>query len=251
MAVPLTVDLDDVTTWPQAVVAFADEAAQRMRGVTEYTPDLPGELVDREREFQGLLSEHKLLAFHCTRLFDHEVAAIRRGGLRRLSRELVIEKIEQGHALGLLSDRERDRCLAGNVYAIENAVEAREDKVCLVVGRAIFDCTAHGLSPLLGGWGGEATNGGPGPADDPELSRLGKPAIVAAAVEVPAPEPGALLGALYSAPSLAKIFVGAQLGLQDACGEIHSRADVQAEDVVAIWHPGDAEYDHYRELPSS
>ena len=237
------VDLDDRSTWPETVSAFVVEFEGKLRGSTEFTSDLEGGLIDREGEFRSLLAGHKLLAFHSTCLFDHEVDAIRREGLRRLSRALVEQKIKDAHAHGALSVDERARCLERNAYAIDN-MTGREDQVCLVVGRKTFDEEAAGLSPLLGGWGGEATNGGPGPGEDPVLGTLGRPAIVAVGLDVAAGH-----RSVYTAPSLAKVFVGSGLGLRDAFGEIHFFADIPADDVLAIWEPGDEDYDRHRGLP--
>lgn len=237
------VDLDDEATWPRSVLSFVDEHARRLEGSTEFTVDLGGGLIEREKEFCSLLAGHLLLAFHATSLFDHEVEDIRRGGLRLLTPQLVADKISDAYARGLISAGERDRCGEENVYAI-HAAAGREDRICLVIGRSIFDRDADGLTPLLGGWGGEAINGGPGPGEDPVLRRLGDPAIVAAAIDAyPEGRPA------YAAPSLPKVFVGRRLGLEDAHGEIHVNTDIGGADVLDIWQPGDTGYDRHPALP--
>jgi hypothetical protein len=95
----------------------------------------------------------------------------------------VARKIGEAHAKGVISAAQRDHCLARNVYAIDNT-EGRDGRICLVVGRSIFDGDGGGLTPFLGGWGGEAMNGGPGPDEDPILRKLGRPSIVAAAIDL-------------------------------------------------------------------
>jgi hypothetical protein len=162
------VDPTDPSTWPEAVKVFVDEAAEQYAGATEFTADLPSVLIEREAEFRALLDDRRILAFHCTRLFDYEVDSIRKEGLRRLTRQLVESRIAEAHELGVLTDGERDYCQRSNVYAIDN-LEGRENQLCLIVGPGIFDDpeSVPGLLPFLGGWGGEAMNGGPGPDDDP------------------------------------------------------------------------------------
>jgi hypothetical protein len=236
------VDLDDQRTWPTAVVERVGHLEKQLRESTEFTVDLPFSQ-NAEEEILSALAGCGLLAFHATRLLEHEVLEIRSVGLRRLTRDLVEDRISSAHARGLLSEGERDRCRTRNIFAIDNVV-GREDQVCLVFGRRIFDEVAHGLSPFLGGWGGEAMNGWPRPDEDPVLQRLGKPSLVVATVDLGAGERRP-----FMAPSLAKVFLGARLGLSDAGGEVHTFADIPAEDIIDIWQPGNSEYDRHRELP--
>lgn len=238
-----TVDLDDEATWPRPVLSFVDEFARRLEGSTEFTVDLGGGLIEREDEFCSLFAGRRLLAFHATSLFDHEVEDIRRRGLRVLTSRLVEEKIADAHARRLISAAERDRCGEENVYAIHTTA-GREGRICLVIGRSIFDRDAGSLTPFLGGWGGEAINGGPGPGEDPVLRRLGDPAIVATAIDVRAGG-----RPVYAAPSLPKVFVGKRLGLEDAHGEIHVTTNIGGGDVLDIWRPGDPGYDRHPALP--
>lgn len=221
---------------------LVDGLAKQARHPTDFTSDLPVP-TSSEQEFRALLEGCTILSFHATRLLEHEVGDIRKVGLRRLSRDLVNDRIDGAYARGLLSGDERDRCRARNVYAIENTAH-REGRVCLVVGRHILDEQAHGLSPLLGGWGGEAMNGWPGPDKDPLLRRLGKPALVVAALDLRAGECQP-----FAAPSLAKVFLGTKLSLPDAGGEIHVFADIPPAAVIDIWQPGHAEYDRHPGLP--
>lgn len=239
----LLVDFDDWGTWPTAVIELVNDLVDQLGESTEFTPDLPIS-PNAEEEIRSRLDGCKLLAFHATRLLEHEVSEIRSMGLRRLSRDLLENRISAAHSRGLLSDAERDRCRARNVYAIDNVI-GREGQICLVWGRRTLDEEAHGLSPFLGGWGGEAMNGGPGPDEDPVLQRLGRPALVVAAVDLGAGERSP-----FTAPSLTKVFLGTRLGLRDAGGEVHTFADIPAEDIIDIWQPGHPQYDRHRELPS-
>jgi hypothetical protein len=172
------------------------------------------------------------------------VASIKSSGLRRLTADLVNDRISAAYERGLLNDEERNQCLSQNVYAIDN-VSGREDQVCAVIGREIFDHEIGlGLHPFLRGWGGEAMNGWPGPDENPLLRHLGRPAIAVFAVNL-------VTGAhtLYAAPILARVFVGMRLGLADAFGELYVREDVPAADIIDIWQPGHKDYDVHQDLP--
>jgi hypothetical protein len=242
-ASPEIVDLDEESSWPEAVRTFVADQAQRLAGSTEFATDLSSEPIERDEEFHSLFPGRRLLAFHATSLFEHEIADIRRNGLRPLSLGLVAQKIDDAHARGEISTLVLDHCLARNVYAIDN-VAGREGRICLVVGRSIFDRNGGGLTPFLGGWGGESMNGGPEPHDDPVLQTLGRPSIVVATVDlgVPGNRP-------YAAPSLPKVFVGKRLGLEDAFGELHVTVNIRGEHILDIWHPGDPDYDRHLSLP--
>lgn len=238
----LIVDLEDSATWPDPVAAFTERWAEQLRGSTEFTSDLEVPL-ELEVEFRAVFAGRPLLLFHATCLFDHEVEVIKSEGLRQLTLDLVEERIAAAHKRGLLTDEERDQCLSQNVYAIRNT-EGRENQVCGVIGRGIFDDPEHGwgLHPFLGGWGGEAMHGGPGPDSDTLLQRLGHPAIVAAVLDIAAADARVF-------PSLARVFVGRALGLQDAFAAIHLLEDLPGENILGIWQPGHPEYDAHRELP--
>src|SRR5688500_10409141 len=96
-------DVDDPTTWPAAVHAWVNPYAETLRGTTSYTSDraVPRE---REDELRALLAGYKLIAYHCTRLLDHELERMRAHGLRPLTHELVIERIDRAHEQDHLSE---------------------------------------------------------------------------------------------------------------------------------------------------
>ena len=82
------VDLDDVATWPSAVIAYADEWARALRGTTRFAGDLDVPLHEAD-DFRLLFRGHPLRAIHCTRLLAHERSWIRDRGLRVASPERV------------------------------------------------------------------------------------------------------------------------------------------------------------------
>ena len=78
----------------------------------------------------------------------------------------------------------------------------------------------------------------------PELAVVGAPSIVVAKLDLTRRHNDP-----YSYPALAKLFVGSLLGLDGRSGETHYPDAVRGRDVLAIWHPGDSEYDRHTELP--
>ncbi len=76
------VDVDDLGTWPAHLAGRVGEIADQVRGITQYVGDLP--VYEQEPELVGLLAGCLLRGYHCTRLLQHEAAAITSQGLRVL-----------------------------------------------------------------------------------------------------------------------------------------------------------------------
>jgi hypothetical protein len=237
----VTVELDQPDTWPSDTRAWIADAAADCRGSTELAPDLPNWLLEREEEFRASLGDDALLAYHCTRLLHHEREAILAERLRPLDGELVQRRIAAAVDHGVLDETAHRWVRDGNVYAINNTF-GREGQVCFVVGRSALDLEADGLSPFLTYWGGEALRGGPG--DAAPLRSIGLPAIVVCRLQL-APAPGRIV----SHPPLSKLFVGASLGLEMCAGALHVYRRIAAANVVAVWQPGDPDYDRHAALP--
>lgn len=235
------IEIEDPTTWPKDVVKWA-ESFNGLRGSTEHPGDL-GVHLDRENEFRALLTGHKVLAFHCTRLLEHEAAGIRGQGLRLLTADLLEDRIGQAYASGDLDAEQRRRLSDGHAFARKDSygVEqraSREGQCCFVLGRTAFDDNPSGCAPLLSSWGGEAIyRMGVG-----ELT-LGRPSLVVAGIPLDIP-----LRGLYTAPSLGQAFVAAAFGMRPQA-DIHLRVAIPSVDIVDIWSPGHPEYDLHAALP--
>lgn len=195
------------------------------------------ECVEAEAALRAALGGHKVLGYHCTRLFAHEAEEIRTHGLRALNEDLVRDKIDAVIATGDLAGDARGHAERENVYAIDNAY-GREGQVCLVLGRGIFDVDPGAVVPLLAIWGGEAIRGGPSTPD--ALARCGTPTIVVAQVDLSAE-------CWSSWPGLPEVFAATLRG-GHARSDLHWRRDVAGEDIVGIWQPGHAEYDQHLAL---
>jgi hypothetical protein len=234
------IDLDKPTTWPSAVMDWAGSYAESLRGSTHLTPDLDVPL-EGEDEFRSLLDGHGVLAFHCTRLLDHEVKAIRTQGLRMLTRELVEERIAEAHCRGCITDGQQNVALERNVFARHDE-HGREGQVCLVLGRQAFNEPGNGCEPLLSGWGGEGLNGGP--FGNPWDLAVGTPTLVVACVDLSVSH-----RVSPTFPDLHKLFVGTLLGTEQTWADVHLRAPVLSGDILEIWQPGHPEYDRHADLP--
>lgn len=230
------VDPSDPSTWPPAALLFAEEEARRLAGTTEYPADLAVR-PESELHFRQLMGD-RVIGYHATRLLDHEIAGIRTAGLRRLTEQLVRERIEAARASSALSDAEADRTLRFNVFA-RGLQEHRENQVWFVLGRMVLDDDADGLAPLLSTWGGEGIRGGPDPTG---AWAIGSPAIVVAALDLTVPE------RISSWTSLQKVCVATVLGMADAGAEGCVFDDIPASRIVDIWQPGQPEYDRLTKL---
>lgn len=242
------VDVDDPSTWPVAVAEWVDEWAERKRGTTEYTCDL--RLIDQEAEFLKLFEGYLVRAYHCTRLLDHERAMILEHGLRPLSAELVTERIRRAHEAGAISDDERATFETGHQFVAkgwEERIPGTENQVCLLISREVLDNHAHGCEPLLSTWGGEALYF-PIEANKKHSARLrllGRASIVVADLDLSVSR----YGKHRISAGLSAAFVGKKLGLLDQGVEIFYKAPVPAENIGAIWQPGDPGYDRHKKLP--
>ena len=234
------IDLDTPATWPTATRLWAADLADRLADSTEFVGDLEISL-EQEDEFRSTFGTRTLIAYHNTRLLPHESESILAGGLRLLDQRLVRERIANAIACGALRGPARRHAETGNVYAIGNE-RHRSDQICFVVGRTIFDEDPHGCEPLLRHWGGEAIRGGP--CDVPALTALGAPSIVVAKLNLAGRH-----NRQRTYPALGKLFVGAVLGLEGLSADVFYHEPVAARDVIAIWQPGNPEYDRHPELP--
>jgi hypothetical protein len=107
------------------------------------------------------------------------------------------------------------------------------------LGREVLDYDAPGLEPLLSTWGGEGIRGGP---DTTGAPTIGFPAIVAIALDLTVP------GQISSWTNLQKVCVGVLLGTERPGAEGCVLADIPACRIIAIWRPGEPDYDRHTDL---
>lgn len=241
-----SIDVDAATTWPPEVRRQAEAIARKVRGTARYVEDMmvAPELAD---EFRRLFVGHRVRAYHATRLLDHEVEMVRLQGLRPLTKELVIERIERACESGNLTLEDRDRLLSGNVFA-EGRSAGREGHVSLFLSRTPLDRMVRGVRPLLTTWGGEgiymARDGSS--LRETLLQSMGTPTIVVVEVDL-GPDPH--VHGIYA--DLWKLFAARLLGREPLSADLLYRAPVPPEGVIDFWRPGDSSYDVHERLPRS
>lgn len=239
---PRPIEVSQPGTWPETVKTFVENWAERLAGTTKLTVDLEIPFEEQVR-FAEILAPETLRAYHCTRLTDAEVEAIRDDGLAGSSEELVTRKLTAVHAEGLLTEGERSLLQARNVLS-ETSQQTRRGQVCVLIGRNALDEDSDGIAYLLERWGGELTYWLHQHDQEmiTKLQSIGRPAV--AVVDVPN-----LLGcSQFDSPSVSKIFVAKALGLAEAYGEAALRPSVEHLRVSAIWQPGDEDYDLHPNL---
>jgi hypothetical protein len=171
-----------------------------------------------------------LRAYHCTRLLPHEVSMIREQGLRPLTEALVTDRIRQAHKYHAITRAQRDELLRGGHVFCDSERwrrKGRENQVCFISSRRLFEQAPGACIRFLSMWGGEGiymSNGGG--ALRPLLRTLGRPAIVVVDLDP-------------------KVQCRTDGGL-----DVFYPAPVPPERIVDLWQPGHQEYDVHSELPS-
>lgn len=235
--------MDAAITWPHDVRKSAEAIADLCRGTRGYVEDLRVP-AGCDEDFRQLFVGRALRAYHATRLLHHEGSMIRAQGLRMLSEDLVVGRIQQAHELGHLSPEERNHLLSGHVF-VEGREHGRAGHASLFISRTPLDRMLHGVWPLLTTWGGEGiymAQGGHSMRD--KLRALGVPTVVVVDVDL-GPDPA--VHGIY--PELWKLFAARLLGRQPLSADLLYKASVPPEGVVALWKPGDPEYDKHKRLP--
>jgi len=128
-------------------------------------------------DLERIIQKHKLVGIHCTRLLNEEIESLKEDGLKPLSQELAISKIELANSKGVLSDKLKIELLTKDEYRLD----------CRTDMAYFFHCLStlkeeHGLRKLFGYWGGEAIymyNN-----DSEELKTIGTPCIVILSVKI-------------------------------------------------------------------
>jgi hypothetical protein len=170
---------------------------------------------------------------------------VRLQGLRPLSEELVIERIERAHESGILTLENRDQLLSGNVFAERRSI-GREGHVSLFMSMTPLDRRVSGIWPLLATWGGEGIHMARGGSllRESLLQRIGTPTIVVLEVDL-GPDPD--VHGIY--PELWKLFVARLLGREPLSADLLYKAFVPADQVIGFWQPGNPSYDMHERLP--
>lgn len=189
--------MDDLTTWPDGIVAFIEEQLESFV--------LERYLFSRAKDeiLIDLLDSLPILTYHATRLLPHEKVEIRTSGLQFLSKELVTKKIQEAVKFGYLTEEIGLELFYGSTLWSEPNAH-RADQICLVLGKSPFESQASGLNPLFDIWGGESINiTTAGTKYESLLKQIGEPAVVQALL------PLKIESSILAAPSLTLSFIRA------------------------------------------
>lgn len=230
------IDPDDPDTWPSGLRRLVENQAALLIDTAKYAVDLrPAEAASEEIE--DALRGHSLRAYHATRLLDHEVEAIQKQGLRRLTSSLIEERLAAAAQHGAITSGVHETLAGSTVFARNFQTEIREGLLWFFLGSSTFSDDG-GLWRLLETWGGEGIYWmiDKGSQTEQVLRGLGTPSIVVAAV----PDP--LQDGSFMSPSLSNVLIGTVLGIGDVSSGLHLRADLPPKAIHDIWQPGHPEF---------
>ena len=128
-------------------------------------------------QLEQILLVHKLIGIHCTRLLDEEIENLKEEGLKPLTQELAISKINTAYSKGIITNHLKNELLNKEEYQLECRTDMAYFFHCLSTLKQESD-----LNKLFGYWGGEAIymyN-----KDSTELKKIGTPCIVLLSINV-------------------------------------------------------------------
>lgn len=249
-------ELDDPETWPPLVLPLLQEnlgllkehaAFEQHRYVLLGSGPTEGELAMRPNPFEearnSLFGEidqccrdDNLLAYHCTRLTDDEVAAVREHGLRCLNDAAVAQRLAQRVAAGDLAPEDVERLLGRMRSCTAETPHERIGKIWAVPSpRALSD--EDGLGNPLRYWGGEALLSLDG-SDLGKLATLGTACIV----EFEAPISKLVFASLPK--DLVERFLHLYADGSDECGaDVCVQGSVPANRVLNVFRRADDEFE--------
>jgi hypothetical protein len=242
--VPDVITVDDTATWSFDILRTVEHIANRV-GPNPYTSDLEIDSDEEDTFRREQLNGFGVLAYHATRLFPHERDSILDLGLLPLNNALVTDRIESAATRELFSEHDAEELRSQNLIK-RGVSENRENQVCLFLSRRTLDNSVTGIWNPLTHWGGEAVYFGfrrsPSDGARSHILSAGVPSIVVATLDL---SPGWQTHPVW--PGVVKSFVRRVLDNDDYDSSVHYHAVVP--NVVAVWQPGQEEYDAHSELP--
>lgn len=202
----LPIDPDDLSSWPE-----------RLKRVAQGAP-FSGDQEDWRVLFEG----RPLRTYHAARLLPHEVEAIKRNGLKILSRQLLEQRLTQAQELGYLDSKLAGWIRSRHVFA-QGREGYRAGKVYSILGRQDLN-SRSALDGLICHWGGEAMHG-----HDKEtkrqLSNIGTPSLVIL---------DQVIGGSVRIFSPDEAFREFWQGADKTGRDVSSAADIKATDIVDV-----------------
>lgn len=175
-------DLTEPTSWPDNLHRCLDTLQDVFRGSENGAGAVKAADYDRaDAKLHEVLQSYSLLAWHCTRLTDHEHHCIVREGMRLPNGEMLLRRIVAARADGLLAPDVADLLMAKHQADHPNRVN--RIWFCFFPPRIAGE---SGIGRFFRYWGGEALYGmhEPDPGTGPALRAIGRPCLVEAEVPV-------------------------------------------------------------------
>ena len=115
------------------------------------------ELIER---LETLLTPHRIIAYHCSRLTQEEIVNIKQGGLQVLSAELIHKRLRQCLSGGYLKPAEYESLMASQPVSecLGNKQGDRTSKIWFCANRSTLQDDGS-VYRLFRSWGGEAVYG--------------------------------------------------------------------------------------------
>lgn len=171
-------DYDHPASWPSDVAVFLDEHRAAFEDWGTLQRFTTGQQYDRLIHGLGeALQSHKILAWHCTRLLEHEAADILQNGMRLPSVETLIRRIDAALSAGVFSPA------IAQGFRLRHQADSptRAGRIWFLFTRPHND---DGVEDFFRFWGGEALYAAidRDPELGPVLRSVGIPSVVEAAI---------------------------------------------------------------------
>ncbi|MFD8414027.1 hypothetical protein ACFV2Q_20090 [Streptomyces sp. NPDC059650] len=249
-----SVDLDDTSTWP---ADLADLIAGLARGIPktklqrlDSASDLHNvdrELAQYDDRVREILAGRLLRTYHATRLLDYEIEDVRTRGLLALTPGFLNDRVDRAVHTGFIAAADLAALTESTALVHEppHMVRHRFGEVSLVNSRQPL-AQAWPLR-YLANWGGEVRQFGPVWTDDAfkHVRRIGAPSLIIAGIDV------STSAAAGVGRELVFDFIGIWLGLSGNGVTVHHTADIPADQILDVCHPGHPEYDRHAHFPRS
>ena len=176
------IDLDTPANWPTPVRTFlADHHALFLDWATVQETSTAREYDRAIYSLADLLRQYSLVAWHCTRLADHEIESIKASGMEPLSEPMLYRRIDAAIAAGLLTPDD-----AAMLKSKHQASQENRTKRLWFCFYPPSQSGETGIADLLDLWGGEAlyNSHDRDPTLGPKLRSIGTPCLVEAEIPI-------------------------------------------------------------------
>lgn len=194
----MDIEIEDLSTWPERFSELANQNKllilsyhkeyqrqidQRSSGIIVPCPNLyKGEYQRLLDNLNKILFQHKIIGYHCTRLIDSEINNVKSQGLKILSKDSILQRLQSALHQGLLTTEEYTYLWSSfEVQAsLNNEYGIRTGLLWFVPNLSTLKTDHSGLYRFFNFWGGEALYCGHW--EDPHISNtltsIGIPCIV-------------------------------------------------------------------------